>query len=648
MVRTDRSGSPRRLAIAAVAVLAACGGGKDPSGPGPLATVNVQVTGLPVGTAARITLVGPDGMVRPVTLSSLLSGLAPGAYVATARYVIAQNQTWNPLVTADTFDVAAGDTVVVPVVYAAAPLPSVNYGIAGYMLMQSVQRADNSIPMVAQRAAFVRVFATASAPNTTRATLRIRLYSAGIQVDSVDVLAQTAAVPQTVDTSTLSSSLNAIIPAARVVSGLSFSAELDPDDAIPETDKADNRYPASGTTPIAVQSARHLDLRFVPVNQSVNGLTGAVTDLNKSTYSGLTERMMPLGTTTVDVRTPFSTSAPVLDANDANGAWSQILSEMNSLRVTEGATRNYVGVVSVTYGGGIAGLGYVGAPAAVAWDKTPSAPEVIAHELGHNFGRNHAPCGNPGGVDAQFPYPGGGIGVWGVDLGLMQLRSPVTYKDLMGYCNPDWISDYTYLGVLAWRGAGPAVAAARVPAAPGLLVWGRVIQGHVVLEPAFEVFAPAVLPARAGRHRVEGYDAQGARLFGISFEGDLVPDLPRGDERHFAFVVPLGRAELARLASLRLVGQGLTAQRIGNAALRAGPASTRKVSARAVGRSTRVQLESCLSPGRHPRRRERRDPGLRAGRSEHGGIGQPGASGGAVRRGDERAWRYRAVMGAGR
>jgi hypothetical protein len=589
MIRPARPGAVRTLAFATSAVLAACGGGKDPSGPGPQGTLDIQVSGLPAGAAARVTLVGPDGLSRAVTLSGLLGDLAPGAYIATARYVIAQNQTWNPLVSTDTFDVTAGDTVVVPVAYTAAPLPTVNYGIAGYMLMQSVQRADNSIPMVAQRAAFIRVFATASAANTTRAALRIRLYSAGIQVDSIDVLSQAASVPQTVDTASLGFSLNAFIPATRVVSGLSFSAELDPDDAIPETDKTDNRYPASGTTPVLVQSARHLDLRFVPVHQSVNGLTGAVNAANKGTYSGLTERMMPLGTTAVDVRAPFSTAAPALDANDNNGGWSQILSETNSLRVAEGAVRNYLGIVAVTYGGGIAGLGYIGLPAAVSWDKSSSAAEVIAHELGHNFGRNHAPCGNPGGVDAQFPHAGGGIGVWGIDLGLMQLRSPATYKDLMGYCNPDWISDYTYLGVLGWRGAGPAVEAARAPAGPGLLVWGRVVQGNVVLEPAFEVDAPAVLPSRAGPHRVEGYDGSGARLFGISFEGDAVGDLPRGEERHFAFVVPLSRSELTRLASLRLVGQGLTAQRLGSAALRSGPPSTRTVSVRAAGAATRVR-----------------------------------------------------------
>lgn len=588
MIRADRPGPFRILALATTVMLTACGGGKDPSGPGPQGTLDVQVTGLPAGTAARITVVGPDGVSRAVTISGFIGDLAPGAYIATARYVIAQNQTWNPLLAADTFEVVAGDTVVVPVTYTAAPLPAVNYGIVGHTLVQSVQRDDNSIPMVAQRAAFIRVFATASAANTTRATLRLRLYSAGVLVDSIEVVSTAASVPLAVDTASLGFSLNAVIPAVWIASGLSFSAELDPDDAIPESDKTDNRYPASGTIPVAVQSARHFTLRFVPVHQSINGLAGAVNDANKGTYFGLTERMMPLGTTAVDVRAQFTTSAPPLEANDGNGAWSQILNEMNSLRVADGAVRNYLGVVAVGYAGGIAGLGYIGVPAAVSWDKTSSAAEVIAHELGHNFSRSHAPCGNPGGVDGQFPYAGGGIGVWGMDLGLMQLRSPATYKDLMGYCNPDWISDYTYLAVLNWRGTGPAVAV-RAPSAPGLLVWGRVVQGNVVLEPAFEVDAPAVLPARAGPHRVEGYDGNGARLFGVSFEGDAVADLPQGEERHFAFVVPLSRSELSRLTSLRLVGQGLTAQRLGSAALRAGPPSTRAVSVRTAGPATRVQ-----------------------------------------------------------
>ena len=52
-----------------------------------------------------------------------------------------------------------------------------------------------------------------------------------------------------------------------------------------------------------------------------------------------------------------------------------------------------------------------------------------------------------------------------------------------------------------------------------------------------------------------------------------MPDLPRGGEEHFAFVVPLSAGEEARLAGLRLVGHGLTALRAPAAALLAGGAA---------------------------------------------------------------------------
>ena len=198
---------------------------------------------------------------------------------------------------------------------------------------------------------------------------------------------------------------------------------------------------------------------------------------------------------------------------------------------------------------------------------------MIAHELGHNFGRQHAPCGNPSGPDPAYPYLDASVGTWGLDLPALSLKPPATYKDLMSYCNPDWISDYTYLGVLAYRGTAPDVEpSAAAVAAPGrgLLVWGRVVAGNVILEPAFFVDAPARLPTRAGPHRIEGLDAAGLPLFSLGFDGEVVPDLPRGEERHFAFVVPLGPAEEARLARLRLTGHGLTALR--GAAAEAGRA----------------------------------------------------------------------------
>ena len=65
------------------------------------------------------------------------------------------------------------------------------------------------------------------------------------------------------------------------------------------------------------------------------------------------------------------------------------------------------------------------------------------HEVGHEQGRYHAPCSTSG-ADANFPYAGGSIGVWGYDILSKQFFSPTRGKDMMGYCPNEWVSDYTY------------------------------------------------------------------------------------------------------------------------------------------------------------------------------------------------------------
>jgi len=586
MGRTDRvnarlCGAARRGAVFALAAVIGCGGSaRTLTGPGPSGALSVQVSGLPSGTAARVTVTSAAGGVTSVTGSQVLAGLVPGVYALSAGYVNAQGQTWTPQLSGTSVTVAVGDTASVTVSYTGGPGPTTNLRVAGVQLIQSTQRADGTVPMVAGRDALLRVFLTASGANQLQPVVRVRLFAAGAQVDSLTIPAPSAGVPTTVDTSSLVSSWNVLIPAGRVVSGIAIQVLADPDDGVAETDESDNLWPGASPQPVTVLNVPGFSLRFVPVRQSVNNLTGAVSNSNKAALAEITRRMHPLGTTVVDVRaSAFVTNAPVLVATDSNGAWGRILGEVYALRSADGFQGDYVGIVPATYGSGIAGLGYIGAPTAIAWDKATSAPGVIAHELGHNFGRQHAPCGNPAGPDPQYPYADASIGTWGLDLPALDLKAPGTYKDLMSYCNPDWISDYNYLAVMNFRGTSPDAGQATQPAREGLLVWGRVQNGNVVLEPSFSVTAPIQLPSRPGPNRVEGFDGAGRRMFSVSFEGSLVADLPRGDERHFAFVLPLSAAERGALATVQLAGDGLTVRRA-RAAIRTSPAASPVVTRR--------------------------------------------------------------------
>jgi hypothetical protein len=282
----------------------------------------------------------------------------------------------------------------------------------------------------------------------------------------------------------------------------------------------------------------------------------------------------PLATVNVEVRAVYTYSDTAqIQSGDGNGVWLRILSQMSALQAAEGGTKNYYGVIAVPYGGGIAGYGYVPGRSSVGWDKLPSASGVAAHELGHNFGRSHAPCGGVASPDPNYPYAGGVTGQWGYDLVAGVLKPP-TNTDLMGYCGSNWISDYTYVGVMNQRGPAPAIQVGSVRE-PSLIVWGRIRDGEVVLEPAFEAATESRMPLTAGPNLLQGFDAAGGEAFRLAFSATPVADAPHNEEQ-FAFAVPL-RLIRGSLTRLQLEGRGQRAELSTTGARAAGRASNLRV-----------------------------------------------------------------------
>jgi len=339
------------------------------------------------------------------------------------------------------------------------------------------------------------------------------------------------------------------------------------------------------TATMNVRTVPTFFVRFVPIKQS-NDLTGNVALSNTDAFLNDMRRMYPLAAIDADVRAVYTTSAAVVEANDHNGAWNVVLSEINALRMIDASSRYFYGVLKTSYSSGVAGMGYLGSPTAIGWDHQPSGADVMAHELGHNFGRYHAPCGGAGFPDTSYPYSGGRIGVTGYDLTTGTFKLPTT-PDLMGYCVPNWVSDYTYKGIMNYRSGQATVANA---AEPGILVWGRISGNEFVLEPAFDVTATPALPKRSGAHRIEGLADDGSQLFAFAFEGDAV-DHAQPDARSFAFVVPKSALRGRSLATLRLSGRGRVAELRSSAAsveaLRTDRAESPRVR-RSTGRTARL------------------------------------------------------------
>jgi hypothetical protein len=402
--------------------------------------------------------------------------------------------------------------------------------------------------------------------------VRVRLFHNSTLAQTYTLNAPGGSVPIQRADGTLSSTWNVPVAGNLIRAGLAIVADVDPANGIPEADEADNSFPLNGQPgPLSVRSVPPLAITLIPVRQAANQLQGDVSAANAPQYLDFARRIYPLAGSDTEVHEVYTTAtANPLQADDANAAWSTVLSEIALLRITENSDRTYYGVVKTGYTSGLVGRGFLGVPVAIGYDEPGDRGRIVAHELGHTWDRQHAPCGHPEGPDTDFPYPGANIGRFGFDVQAGELK-PRETKDVMSYCATPWISDYTYAGVMDFRGTalGRASSAA---VQPSLLVWGRIAQGRVILEPSFHVVTRPVLPARRGAYTVEGTAADGSRLFSLSFDPTEAADDARGD-RHFAFAVPLDARSAARLDQIRLAGPGASASvSRPAAALRAGPA----------------------------------------------------------------------------
>ena len=423
-------------------------------------------------------------------------------------------------------------------------------------LIQAVQDREGSVPLVAGRDALLRVFVTGDRISFYQPTGRVTLYQGDTETHSTLLFPDSYLIPDDVDESRMDRSFNSVIPGDVLQPGVELVVELDVESAVPLAPGSQLRIPASGRTPLDVRVLPPMELTVVPVllesdpNPQIFGFTGGLTATSDRIQ--LVRSALPIGDFDVAVHDAYTTSSDLT----TEAGWRSFLQEMSVLRVTDGSSRYYYGAVVLPQGSVYGGLGYVGRPISVG----RHSGTTLAHELGHNMSLLHAPCGGVAGFDGAFPHDGGGIGVWGYDFaggaGLGDLVDPDQYKDLMGYCNPRWVSDYHFTKALEFReneegAALQSATRADVSAREEvLLLWGSVADGELVLEPALHIEAPPTLPQEAGPYRIEGRDDSGGTLFALSFAPHPVA---RGGAQ-FTFTVPMSGAAIERLELLTLSG----------------------------------------------------------------------------------------------
>lgn len=525
--------------------------------------LDVAVDGLPDGLAGLVRVTGPNGFESSLEATTRLESLLPGSYGITTTTVIDGTTAFVPAV--GTFDVTvvAGETADGTVAYQAEELGDVDFAVTGVEIVQATQRADGTVPLIRGREALLRVYVTVSenTPFVPDVGLEIRVN--GDLVDSPVVTPDYTDVPTSTARGDLTTSVNWTLPAGHVQPGLTVRATVDPTNAFVEANEDDNVFPdaSSSARGFAVASLDVYGITLVPVHQSVNGETGDVDASNASDYVSKAEAIYPVPSVAVTVHATLTTDAPALASNDGS-TWGNVLLDVQALRALEDSDDNYYGVVSTTYNSGIAGYGYIPSSrsssyrTAIGWDKPNSRNGVAAHELGHNLGRSHVDCGGPQNPDPAYPYDGGRIGQWGFDQRSGRLVDP-EFTDIMGYCNDQWISDYNFEQILTWLGG--TITPARTATQPCVMVWGRVQDGALHLEPAVVVETRPVLPAAPGDFLVDVLDADGAPLASLSFDPPRVGCAEDATASSFAWAIPVSAFDAARVGTVAVRGRGSVA-----------------------------------------------------------------------------------------
>lgn len=329
-------------------------------------------------------------------------------------------------------------------------------GVKVSVFAEGERVAERNAPLVAGRPALIRVYVapldgfqpgkfagelTLKAPDGKVTTLR-------------DVRSLTAKSTDAVPTSTL----NFDVPAAALALGTTFSVSVTDDGS---TNQEPVRYPAgTAVDDLELKASNVLKVVVVPVRFDADSSQRLpdVSEAQLGVYKRTMMALYPATDVTVTARAPYAWSSTIA----ANGqGWDTVLNAMVSLRRADRVDSEtyYYGVFtpSSSFGSfcsrgcvtGLSGLvnrpgdAFLRASVGLGYTGVESA-NTMAHEIGHAHGREHAPCGGASGPDRYFPYKGGALGSWGYDILSKKFISPTTGKDMMGYCDPSWVSDYTY------------------------------------------------------------------------------------------------------------------------------------------------------------------------------------------------------------
>jgi hypothetical protein len=422
--------------------------------------------------------------------------------------------------------------IYLPMIFGPLPMPS------DLEVTQGVQQPANPVTLIANRPTVVRYTLTSE---TAYSGVNAYLHGSndGITLPGSPISAINN--PRTLESSANRSNLNDTFNFELPTSWTNGSVEL-----WGSASNGVNYDVVHGPITVSFRENDPLPVTVVPIAYTCNsGGTGTTTPASPFDYLvDYTFKIYPVPSVDLSEHVPVvysgkcaggkpdPTYAPGPPYDDSD--WERLLSLITSIWQSEGAPNRYFyGVVESTCSGGcISGLGWLNLKAAVGFNGIGSmhngASQTHAHEVGHNHGRRHAPGCGVGGADASYPYlDGAGRGAigdidnpnYGFDIANRDINVYSSFYDIMGYCGPYWISDYTFEALFEQEMAQAALPSKSISGSgDALFVSGFLNEdGSIQLQPAFQLDIPAA-PSGSGEYTLELLDGDGALLSAHPFE----------------------------------------------------------------------------------------------------------------------------------
>ena len=354
--------------------------------------------------------------------------------------------------TAKAYDLAPATAPLLRIDYSTAPIVVNDLIAENLEVTQAIQDLNHSVRLVKDKRTFVRFYARTD-QGKAQVSAQLQAQQGGQSVTLTPIngdAANAVSLSSSTTRATLAGSYLFELPAGFREGNVTLTARVNPQGIVAENNPNNN----SSSVTVSFEPVQAVRLMLYSIGYGANYYPS---EFDLSMLESWLRRAYPISTLQVTRRRLYyGNSLPSCEAV------RNLLASERTRDLSAGVAREarYYGMVT-DLGGFMRGCGWQytsTGPTGVgnySWDTDGTYGDWYGgHELGHGFLREHVNfCGASGGP--AYPHPNGQISpalsgptaIYGFDAGTQAIYGP-DWKDIMTYCEREWISDFTYEAIM--------------------------------------------------------------------------------------------------------------------------------------------------------------------------------------------------------